>query len=77
MAHDWHVEALIQEAQEAARKPIKVQDLKPHERAMLRAIGRIVERDCLSNDEVLRGMKNVLAYLERSIKRQEDGKEGL
>lgn len=41
MAEDKHIESLVQEAQEAARKPMTFKDLKPHERAMLKAIGRV------------------------------------
>lgn len=67
MAEDKHIESLVQEAQEAARKPMTFKDLKPHERAMLKAIGRVGQLNYMTDSEMLSGFKNVLAYLDYQL----------
>ncbi len=73
MADDMHIERLIREAQEAACKPMAFKDLKPHERAMVGAIGVVGEQNCLTDAEMVSGMKNVLTYLLRNLKRTNEG----
>jgi len=70
MPNDQHVQSLIQEAQEAASRPMAFKDLKPHERAMLKAIGRIGEQTYLTDAEIMSGIRNVLAYIESNLNRQ-------
>src|SRR6478672_1524953 len=67
---DEHVASLIQQAQEAAIRPMTFKDLKPHERAMLKAIGRIGEQNYLTDVEIVGGIKNVLAYIESNLNHQ-------
>lgn len=75
MADDNHVQSLIQEAQEAASKPMTFKDLKPYERAMVQAIGMVGEQTCLTDDEMVSGMKQVVAYLESNLKRLNEGRK--
>ena len=74
MPDDQHVQSLIQEAQQAARKPMTFKDLKPHERAMVKAIGVVGERTYLTDEEMMNGMKQVVAYLENNLKRLNEGR---
>lgn len=67
MAEDRHVESLIREAQEAASKPTHIKDLKPHERAMVKALGRVGAMNYLTDAEMVSGFKSVLAYLESQL----------
>ena len=69
MPDDQHVQSLIQEAQQAASKPMTFTDLKPHDRAMLKAIGVVGERTYLTDKEMMSGMKQVVEYLENKLKR--------
>ena len=63
MAEDRDVQLLIQEAQDAASKPMTFKDLKPHERAMVSAIGLVGEQNSMTDTEMVTGMKSVLTYL--------------
>ena len=74
MPDDQHVQSLIQEAQQAARKLMTFTDLKPHERAMLKAIGVVGERTYLTDEEMMNGMKQVVTYLEHKLKRVSEGR---
>jgi len=49
-------------------------DLKPHERAMLKAIGVVGERTYLTDEEMMNGMKQVVTYLEHKLKRVNEGR---
>lgn len=64
---DAHIESLLREAQEAATKPVTFKDLKPHERAMVKALGRVGAMNYLTDAEMVSGFKNVLAYLESQL----------
>lgn len=67
MAEDPSVESLLREAQVAASKPITFKDLKPHERAMVKALGRVGAMNYLTDAEMVSGFRNVLAYLESQL----------
>lgn len=67
MAEDPSVESLLWEAQAAASKPITFKDLKPHERAMVKALGRVGALNCMTDVEMVSGFRNVLAYLESQL----------
>jgi hypothetical protein len=76
-AGDQHLEGLIQEAEETAKKPIAFSDLLPHERAILRALSRTWNQCCLTDAEGVRAYRRVLAYLEGSMKRVYEGQKPL
>ena len=75
MPGDQHVEGLIQEAEEAAKKPVAFSDLLPHERAILRALSRTWNQCCLTDAEGVSAYRRVLAYLECSMKRVYEGQK--
>lgn len=73
MADDTHIERLIREAEEAACKPMAFKDLKPHERAMVKALGRVGALNYMTDVEMVSGFKNVLTYLLSNLKRMNEG----
>ena len=48
-------------------------DLKPHERAMLKAIGRIGEQNYLTDTELMAGIRNIQAYIESNLNTKNKG----
>ncbi len=63
MDEDRDVQLLIQDAQAAASEPMAFKDLKPHERAMVSAIGLVGEQNSMTDTEMVTGIKSVLTYL--------------
>jgi hypothetical protein len=50
-------------------------NLKPHERAMVQAIGMVREQTCLTDEKMVSGMRLVLAYMESNLKRLNEGRK--
>lgn len=42
---------------------------------MVQAIGMVGEQTCLTDDEMVSGMKQVVAYLESNLKRLNEGRK--